>query len=184
MLIKVDDSQKGMGNTMKNRKTTYVILLLCMLCIVFCIACGKSETGDAMQGGSIEGDLTDIMSQIYAGVNLDAEAKEAMQGYVSDTITADNEQAILGTSDIAYTEGVYSVPMMSSIAYQCVLLRVEPEDVETVKEQLKANADVNKWVCVSAETVLIENVGDTVLFIMSDKDTAYAVSASFQALVP
>ena len=72
--------------------------------------------------------------------------------------------------------------MMSSIAYQCVLLRVAPEDVEEVKTVLKENADVNKWVCVSAETVLVENVGDVVLFIMSDQEAAYAVSASFQAL--
>ena len=72
--------------------------------------------------------------------------------------------------------------MISSIAYQCVLLRVSPDDVENVKTMLKENADVNKWVCVSAETVLVENVGDVVLFIMCDKDTAYAVSESFQAL--
>ena len=35
-------------------------------------------------------------------------------------------------------EGVYSVPMISSIAYQCVLLRVNPEDVDKVKEMLKS----------------------------------------------
>ena len=118
----------------------------------------------------------------YEGVDLDAETKEAMQGYVIDTLTSDNEQAFLGTEGVSYTEGVYSVPMMSSIAYQCVLLRVAPEDVENVKTMLKENADVNKWVCVSAETVLVENVGDVVLFIMSDQEAAYAVSASFQAL--
>ncbi len=99
-----------------------------------------------------------------------------------DTLTEENEQAILGTSDIEYIEGVYSVPMMSSIAYQCVLLRVNPDDIETVKQQLKDNADLNKWVCVSAETMLVENVGDLVLFIMSSKDVAYAVSTSFQSL--
>ena len=54
--------------------------------------------------------------------------------------------------------------------------------MDKVKEMLKENADVNKWVCVSAETVLVENVGDVVLFIMSSQDAAYAISSSFQAL--
>ena len=74
------------------------------------------------------------------------------------------------------------MPAMSSIAYQCVLLRVNPEDVESVKATLQENADVNKWVCVTAETVLVENVGDLVLFIMSSEDVAYAVSSSFKSL--
>ncbi|MCH5256443.1 MAG: hypothetical protein J1D87_04080 [Lachnospiraceae bacterium] len=132
---------------------------------------------------TIEGDLQDIMKDIYAGLEgIDAERKETMQDYIIDVLTEDNEQAMLGTADIDYTEGIFSVPMISSIAYQCVLLRVNPDDIEDIKQQLKDNADLNKWVCVSAETVLVENVGDLVLFIMSDKDVAYAVSTSFQSL--
>ena len=149
---------------------------LLLLCVT---ACGKSNSAAAI---SIEGELSDIMADIYENADLDAETKEAMSGYVLDTLTADNEEALLGAADIPYMEGVFSVPMISSIAYQCVLLRVDPEDVETVKEVLLANADLNKWVCVSAETVLVENVGDLVLFIMSSEDVAYAVSESFQAL--
>lgn len=152
------------------------------MCTVLMTACGKNDTAGNNEGKKIEGDLQDVMAQIYEGVDLDDETKQAMQGYVSDTLTAENEQAILGVEGVPYTEGIYSIPMISAIAYQCVLLRVNPEDVENVKTMLKENADVNKWVCVSAETVLVENVGDVVLFIMCDQDAAYAVSASFQAL--
>ena len=168
---------------MKKRITAYIITIVTAVCMAFMVtACGKSETENNAGGKTIEGDLQEVMAQIYAGVDLDAETKEAMQGFVTDTLTSDNEQALLGVEGVSYTEGVYSVPMISSIAYQCVLLRVAPEDVENVKPMLKENADVNKWVCVSAETVLVENVGDVVLFIMSDQEAAYAVSASFQAL--
>lgn len=181
--LEIFNLRKDYGRKMKkNQKMKAVILLLCMMCAVFCTACGNAKTNDNAQGAAIEGELTDIMAQIYAEADLDSETKAAVQEYVSDTLTAENEQAILGTDGVKYTEGIYSVPMISSIAYQCVLLRVAPEDVESVKEQLKANADVNKWVCVSAETVLVESVGDLVLFIMSDQNTAYALSASFQAL--
>ena len=51
--------------------------------------------------------------------------------------------------------------MMSSIAYQCVLLRVsEDQDIEAAKKLLEENADPAKWICVEAESVVVENVGD------------------------
>lgn len=163
---------------MKIIKRTVACLLAGFL-IFGVTACGKGGSGKTV---SIEGELTDIMSDIYANADLDSETREAMEGYITDTLTADNEAAMLGVSDVPYIEGVYSVPMISAIAYQCVLLRVEPENVDQVKDMLLTNADLNKWVCVSAETVLVENVGDLVLFIMSSEDVAYAVSESFQAL--
>lgn len=71
---------------------------------------------------------------------------------------------------------------MSSMAYQCVLLRVEESDVDTVKQALKDNANPDKWVCVSAETTLIESRGNVIFFIMSDKNIAYAMNSAFQNL--
>lgn len=153
--------------------------LLAGLLLLFITSCGKGDSADAI---SIEGELSDIMSDIYASADLDAETKEAMDGYVLDVLTSDNEEALLGAADVPYIEGVFSVPMISAIAYQCVLLRVEPDNVEAVKDTLLTNADLNKWVCVSAETALVENVGDLVLFIMGGEDTAQAVISSFQAL--
>ena len=73
--------------------------------------------------------------------------------------------------------------MMSSIAYQCVVLRVrEDQDVEQAKQLLEQNADPRKWVCVEAESVTVENVGDVILFIMADQDVADAAKEAFLAL--
>ncbi|MCM1144706.1 MAG: hypothetical protein NC318_14125 [Blautia sp.] len=164
-------------------KTDVMLSMIVSLCMILCTACQGAGSSEDAADSALQGDLQDIMADIYAGVDLDAETKEVMQEYyITDTLTADNQQALLGTNSVSYTEGVYSVPMNSSIAYQCVLLRVEEDEVENVKSLLKENADVNKWVCVSAETVLVENRGNVILFIMSDKDVAYAVSESFQAI--
>ena len=98
-------------------------------------------------------------------------------------ITGAEEEYILGTTEIDYTDSVYSAPMMSSIAYQCVLLRVsEDQDIETAKKLLEENADPAKWICVEAESVVVENVGDVILFIMADKDVADAAKEAFLAL--
>ena len=168
---------------MRYKKIIAILMLIPVM--LTCFACGNSAANDGSNNETvnIEGDLQEIMSQIYADLDgVDAERKETMQGYITDVLTEDNEQAMLGTEDIDYIEGIVSVPMISAIAYQCVLLRVNPDDVEDIKQKLKDNADLNKWVCVSAETVLVENVGDVILFIMSDQDVAYAVSSAFQSL--
>lgn len=65
-----------------------------IMCTILTTGCGNDAAGGG-SGKTIEGDLQDVMAQIYEGVDLDAETKEAMQGYVSDTLTAENEQAIL-----------------------------------------------------------------------------------------
>ena len=90
---------------------------------------------------------------------------------------------MIGTNEVDYTDSVYSAPMMSSIAYQCVLLRLEAdEDVEAAKQTLLAAADPRKWICVEAESIQVENVGDVVMVIMANEETANAMVAAFKAL--
>lgn len=162
---------------MKNR-TAYAAVLLILLTGLVCSACGgKKESSD-----NLEGSLSDIMASLYANADLDEEFRESLDGYETVTITDDLESYILGTDEITYTEGVVSMPMMSSMAYQCVLLRVDESEVETARQLLKDNADPDKWVCVSAETTLIESRGNVIFFIMSGRDEAYAMNTAFQNL--
>ncbi len=95
-------------------------------------------------------------------------------------MTEEMEVSILGTDEIEYTEATASIPMISPNAFQLVLLRVEEDKVDTVKQQLKDNADLNKWICVSAETMLIESRGNVIFFVMGDSDSTYALNSAFQ----
>lgn len=167
---------RGKIEDMKKNKllTGFLILLAALLCT----ACGdKKESSD-----NPEGSLTDIMASLYENAELDAEFREGLPYFETIELTDELKSSILGTDDITYTEGVVSMPKMSSIAFQCVLLRVEDGDVETVKQALKDNADPDKWVCVSAETTLIESRGNVIFFIMSGKNEAYALNEAFQKL--
>ena len=152
-------------------------ILICFICmmVLFCAACGKKEGG-----GQLEGSLIDIMAGLYEKADLSEDFRAGMDSFETFELTKDVEVSILGTEEITYTEGVASIPMISPNAYQCVLLRVEEDSVDTVKQQLKDNADLNKWVCVSAETMLIESRGDVIFIIMGDNNTAYAMNEAFQ----
>ncbi len=156
----------------------FLLIALCISMTMLCMACGdKKESSD-----NLEGSLTDIMASIYENAQLDAGFREALDSFETVELTDDLEISILGTDEVTYTEGVVSMPMMSSIAFQCVLLRVDEADVETVKQTLKNNANPDKWVCVSAETTLIESRGNVIFFIMSSKNEAYALNEAFQKL--
>ncbi len=164
---------------MSSRKKT-ILLVGCLLLLtgLFCGACGGGEESS----DKLEGSLQDIMASLYENADLAQDFRDSLDSYTTVELTDDLEIPILGTDEITYTEGVVSMPMMSSMAYQCVLLRVDEADVETAKQALKSNADVNKWVCVSAETMIIESRGDVIFFIMSGKDEAYAMNSAFQKL--
>lgn len=146
--------------------------------------CGNSgeETGVA----NLEGTCSEILAQVYENAELDADFRESLTYFTDEAVPTDDVEMqtyMIGTSDIAFTDSVYSAPMMSSIAYQCVLLRLaEGEDVETAKENLLAGADPRKWICVEPESVFVENVGDVVMVLMADEPMATAIKDAFVAL--
>lgn len=154
---------------------TFMVCSICITTTLLFAACGKQEEGS----NQLEGSLTDIMAGLYEKADLSEDFRAGMDSFETYELTEDLEVSILGTDEIDYTEGVASIPMISLNAYQCVLLRVEENSVDTVKQQLKDNADLNKWVCVSAETMLIESRGNVIFFIMGDNDTAYAMNDAF-----
>lgn len=154
-------------------------LLVCVLIVtvLFCSACGAGQEKEPQ----LDGSLTDIIGGIYEKADLSEDFRAGMDSFETFELTEDTEVSLLGTDEIEYTEGAASVPMISPNAFQLVLLRVEEENVDTVKQQLKDYADLNKWICVSAETMLIESRGNVIFFVMGDNDTAYALNSAFQA---
>lgn len=139
--------------------------------------------GEAVETPKLEGSCADILNQVYENAELDADFREALSYYELTTISEETEEYILGTDEVDYIDSAYSAPMMSSVAYQCVVLRLEPdEDVLKAKQDLIDHADPIKWICVEAEEVVVENVGDVVLYVMADQQTADAIKTAFLAL--
>lgn len=153
-------------------------MILVMTASLF-VGCGKTK----QQSANLEGSCEEILNKVYEKADLDSGLREAMQYYQTNAIDESSEEYILGTGEVDYTDSVYSAPMMSSIAYQCVILRLEAdEDVQVAKQQLLDHAEPAKWVCVEAESVVVENVGDVVLYVMADAQTADAIKTAFLAL--
>ena len=55
-------------------------------------------------------------------------------------------------------------------------------DVVRARNDIKANADPRKWICVEAEKVAVEARGNVVLFVMSSTAIADQMVANFNAI--
>ena len=162
---------------MKNFVTAILIMTVMTITLA---GCGNNQN---TQTSSLPGTCEEILNRVYETAELDPELRDAMQYYETTAVSEENEEYILGTDDIDIKDSVYSAPRMSSIAYQCVLLRVsQGQNIEKAKQLLLDHADPRKWVCVEAESVIVENNGDVILYIMADTATAEAIQTAFQSL--
>ncbi|MDD2375440.1 MAG: hypothetical protein PHQ55_08585 [Eubacteriales bacterium] len=159
--------------------TTAVIIAAVSLSTV---ACGNNKTA---ANSKLEGSLEDILKQVYEEAELSDEFRTWTEsGLLTNDITAENEEYHLGKTGIEYEEGIISEPMMMPSAYALCLIRAgEDQDIEALKTEISENANPNKWICVGVDekNVLVDNVGDVVMLVMSD-DNAQTLMDSFKGL--
>ena len=158
-----------------------VTILMAVLMLVSVIGCANNNGGSADEEVvvKVEGTLEEIMEKLYA--NLDPEQMPAVG---SMPLTKDDIGYFTGVADLDFSEAMASEAMISAIAHSVVLVRMnEGADIEEAKKQIETNADPRKWVCVEAEKVIVDNLGDLVILIMSNEATADTIHASFQGLI-
>ncbi len=156
------------------------LMLSLIITALLLVSCGSA---DKKGGGNMPATLPEVMDVVYKNAELEQDFRDSMDSFDSGEIPADSAEYLIGTSDVEYTESFYSMPMMTAVAYQCILLRLpEGADVEAAKQAIADNADPRKWVCVEAESIIVENVGNVVLFVMADSKTANALQTAFLAL--
>lgn len=157
-----------------------LITLSIIAASLFLISCGKAKEEAS---SNLTAPLSEIMDSVYQNANLEQDFRDSIEGFVSEEIPAESAEYLIGTADVSYTESLFSAPMMNAVAYQCILLRLpEDADVEAAKKTIADKADPRKWVCVEAESVIVENVGNVVLFVMADSKTTNALRDAFIAL--
>ena len=119
--------------------------------------------------------LMDMMDKLVDGVTDGMSVS-------TEVIPADMEEYYA----IPDVDGVYAVvnaPMMSSIAYEVVLVEVpEGTDAEAVADQMRENLNPRKWVCVEAEETWVKTSGQYVVSVMTFKDMADQISANYDQL--
>ncbi len=150
-------------------KKLFSLCLMIGLCLVVLTGCGKVETLDMK--------LTEVLDKVYAGV------EEDMPKVMNMEITDENIAYYLGIESLDYKEGIASEAMNSSIPHSVVVVRVnDGVDIEQIKQEIKEKANPRKWICVEAESVIVESKGDVIILIMTNTDLAEKVQTNFNNL--
>ncbi len=143
-------------------------------------------TGCAGQAAEEEtvltGDLETILQDIYTGVE-NQETKEFLEGFAQGEITSENAEYYLGSPEVAFSEAIYSEPMINAVAFSVCLVRTEEgADVEEQKSLIAESVNPRKWICVEAESVETANIGDVILLVMGDASRTEEILTSFEGL--
>ena len=183
---------KGMVYFMKKALT---ILLISMMAMTF-TACGNSDSSDSgSSGGSSVSEETKpaeeikadtVGTKLYVDFKGKSEADPAATAQsLADAVMANPmiqfmpmtmpvEQGLLsgfGNAEIkGFKEGVMFGPAIGSIPFIGYVFTLdEGTDTEAFMTTLKDNADLRWNICVEAEEMVCETVGDKVFFVMSPK---------------
>lgn len=119
--------------------------------------------------------LSDIMSAITSNLG-------EMPMLMNEPLTEENFEFFTFAKYVNGAEAFVSEPMMGSFAHSVVLVRLpEGADVTAFANEVKANANARKWICVEAEKVTVTQKDDLVLLVMSSAERADKITAAFKA---
>lgn len=160
------------------KKILSVALALCLVLTLFA-GCGNTatettaptEVATTAPAAAFTGTMEELLNQIveiapveFSGetlvLDLADESEEGLWSFQSHT-------GLESAADLE--EAAFFEPMMGSVAYSMVAVRVKDGvDAKTVAEAMKAGINPRKWVCVEANDIQCAGYGDVVLFIMLD----------------
>lgn len=136
---------------------------------------------------TLSSSLSDIMDTVLASVPEDQipmlMPADLNGGEKYTALTEENSEYNLGLTNDRYAEGIAADAAMTSVPFSVCLVRANSaEEAEQLAADIEANADPRKWICVEAESKIVDYSGDVVILIMTGADSAEAIHAAFTAL--
>ena len=136
---------------------------------------------------TLSSSLSDIMDTVLASVPEDQMPMlmpaDLNGGEKYTALTEENSEYNLGVTNDRYAEGIAADAAMTSVPFSACLVRANSaEEAEQLAADIEANADPRKWICVEAESKIVDYSGDVVILIMTGADSAEAIHAAFTAL--
>ena len=167
-----------------------ISMLLALVMVFGLTACGgNADVEETVPAVSLEGTMEELAYQV-----IENNPVEFMGGVIPVDLTDTSEDGLwaiqyytgLENADMITEASVYE-PMIGSIAFSMVMVRVAPDaGSKTVAEAMKAGVDTRKWICVEADDLLVAGYADMVMLIMVDSAsgmTAQSFVDAFQKVL-
>ena len=164
-----------------------IAMLLAVTMMLSFAACGgktAATTPTTAPAAKVEGTMEELLNKV-----VEIQPVEFMGGTMPIDLTDTSEDGLWNiqyftglTSADQITEACVYEPMMGSIAFSMVMVRVAPGvDSKTVAEAMKAGIDTRKWICVEANDLLVAGYGDMVMLIMVDSSSGMTAQSFVDA---
>ena len=171
----------------------FLSAVLALSLVLSMTACGGKKTGETQPALSVSGTMEELLNK-----TIEQRPVEFMGGVIPVDLTDSTEDGLwaiksyTGLEDASrITEAAAYEPMMGSIAFSMVLVRVaDGAGSKDVAESMKSGIDTRKWICVEADDLKVAGFGDVVMLIMVNSDSgmtaqsfvdAFAKVAGFEA---
>lgn len=145
-----------------------------------------SEPASAPAGEAEPGSLEALMDQVLAAVPSDQlpmlTPADMNGGSKYAPITEDTSEYNLGVTRDRYADGIAADAAISAVPFSvCLVQANSAEEAEQLAADIEAGADPRKWICVEAESKIVEYSGDKVILIMASADLAEQLQGGFAA---
>ena len=155
---------------MKSKINLIIAAIGAALIIVSLAACAKEkEDNESGSGGQAP---EDIVAELYSGVDVPP----------YETIPLD-ESNFEFYAFIPYNEGLSAAAadaLVNITPHSLVVIHTDKGNGAELAEQVAANADPNKWLCVRADALRVASTNHYVVLVMSYQDTADAIIENFR----
>ena len=146
-------------------KKIFKIALITLTCGILLVGCGKKENNNSKFDLNTA-NLDTIMDKLYVGFKEDE-----LPTMVTKELTKDELSSYIGLEEFDYNESLISEPMIGSIPHYIALLRVNDNvDIEAAKKDMKEKINPRKWICVEADQVIIDNIDNLMVVIVTKSD--------------
>ena len=153
------------------------LLVALIVMLMFSLGACANSADDAIN----DMPLSDIMDSLYA--DFSEEELPMFGEYVE--VSAENVNWYLGLNEVDFKEALANEPLISSIAHSVVLVRGnDGQDMEALKEEVRANLNTNKWICVGipSEDLVTEIRGNVLLVVIDDQGRDAKILEAFNNL--
>lgn len=167
------------------KKIVSLVMALALSISMF-TACGSKteQPAETEAAITVEGTMEELLNKVIAENPV-----EFMGGVIPIDLTDTSEDGLWAIKSFTGLEDASSIteaaafePMMGSMAFSMVMVRVAPEaGSKTVAEAMKSGIDTRKWICVEANDLLVTGYGDVVMLIMLDNQSSLTAQSFVDA---
>lgn len=166
------------GQVMKNGKTLMVRALAALIAIILTVSlysCG----GDANMS-NVDYKADELLTKMMEGLDLGYEFAPVQMLKVAGE-EGEYFTGIKNSASLVEEQAAYITPMMGQ-AFQITVVRVKDvKDVDTVMQEMKEGNDLNRWICMSAEQLIVTANGKHIVCVMGTKEETKKVTDAFDA---